>query len=56
MNQSVPWWAYIFAVPIIIVAAKTWIESARPGVKVRRYKIVDGYKVRDYQAEQDHRR
>jgi len=36
----------------LILALKWWfVDSANPGQKVKRYKIVNGYRMRDYKAE-----
>jgi hypothetical protein len=51
VSAGPPAWTYIFAVPAVIGVVCWWVSTIRPGVKVRRYKIVDGYRVRDYDAE-----
>jgi hypothetical protein len=54
-GQGPPWWAYIFAAPIVI-----WMFCAyfgtQPGRPVRCWKIVNGRRVRDYDAERNQRR
>ena len=34
-----------------LIGAVGWWFSPKQGLKVRKYKVVDGYRVRDYQAE-----
>ena len=55
MQQTVtiPWWAYIIAVPVVIWMFTAFFSTMRPGTKIRCWKIVDGYRVRDYDAERE---
>jgi len=47
---------YIIAVLIILWAVSMLSEALAPGTKVRRYKIVNGRRVRDYRAEAELKR
>jgi hypothetical protein len=53
VSAGPPAWTYIIAIPIVIMIAVAWFSSFQPGRKVKRYKIVNGRRVRDYTAERD---
>jgi hypothetical protein len=53
MQQTVPWWAYIVAVPVVIWMFCAFFSTMQPGTKIRRYKTVSGYRVRDWEAERE---
>jgi hypothetical protein len=47
---------FILAILIIAWAISMLAEGLAPGTKVRRYKIVNGRRVRDYKAEAELKR